>query len=104
MRVIIDRGLCDASLSYCERCSAAFLRNPEGVDRACILDIVDDGSDLLTLELRTDQRVLQVELTEELRELSGVEGWEVLGDFDPTLFRSGAEARWQQIRNLPTNH
>jgi hypothetical protein len=104
MKVVMDRGLCDASLPFCQRCSAAFIRNPEGEDRPCILDIQDDGSDLLTIELLTDRRVLTVELSEEMRELAGVEGWEVLGDFDPALFRTGAIDRWHQIRELPTTH
>jgi ferredoxin len=104
MKVIIDRELCDASLSFCQRCSAAFIRNPEGTDRPCIRDIEDDGKDSLTLVLYTDNRSLEVELTEEERELASVEGWEVLADFDPALFRTGALERWREIRDLPANH
>lgn len=103
MRVVIDRDLCDASLPYCQRCSAAFIRYPEGSDRLCIRDIVDDGQELLTLELRSDGRELIVELTDEQRELASVEGWEALADFDPALFRSGAMERWHRLRALPTN-
>lgn len=104
MKVVIDRGLCDTNLSYCQRCSAALIRHPEGYDRACILDVVDDGSDLLTLEMYTDGRKLEIELTEEEQELAAVEGWEVLADFDPALFRTGALERWQIIRQLPAEH
>jgi hypothetical protein len=101
MRVIIDRDLCDANLAYCQRCSAAFIRYPEGEDRQCICDIIDDGSDLLTLVMRTDGRELVIELTEEGRDLAAIEGWEALADFDPALFRTGAMSRWHQLSTLP---
>jgi len=104
MKVVIDRDLCDASLPFCSRCSAAFIRYPEGSDRMCIKEIIDDGSDLLTIEMHTDNRVLEVQLSEEERELASIEGWEVLADFDPALFRDGAIDRWREIRSLPTNH
>jgi hypothetical protein len=102
MKVIIDRDLCDANLAFCQRCSAAFIRYPEGHDRHCIRDIIDDGRELLTLELRTDGRILEIELTDEERDLASVEGWEALVDFDPALFRTGARERWQALRRLPT--
>lgn len=104
MRIVIDRDLCDSSLVYCQRCSAALIRYPLGHDRMCITDIVDDGRDLLTIEMHTDGRTLEIELTDELQELGGVEGWEALADFDPALFRSGAMARWHHLRTLPTAH
>lgn len=104
MRVVMDRDLCDASLSFCQRCSAAFIRYPEGVDRPCIREIIDDGSDLLTIEMKTDGRELVLELTQEDREIAAVEGWEALADFDPALFRSGALERWRLIRTLPSTH
>ena len=104
MKVIIDRNLCNNSLTFCERCSAAFFRNPEGTDRLCIMDIIEDGKDTLTLEMYTDGRVIKLELSEEDRELASVEGWEGLADFDPALFRSGAMARWHKIRLMETTH
>lgn len=104
MRVVIDRDLCDASLPFCSRCSAAFIRYPEGSDRMCIKDIVEDGKDTLTIEMHTDQQTMVVELTEEMQELASVEGWEALADFDPALFRSGAIDKWREIRMLSTNH
>ena len=67
MKVVMDRGLCNASLSFCQRCSAAFIRFPEGHDRMCIREIIDDGQDTLTIELRTDGRTLQIELTDEMK-------------------------------------
>ena len=104
MKVIIDRNLCDTTLSYCQRCSAAFFRYPEGVDRLCIMDVVDDGKETLTIEMYTDGRILEIELTEEDRELASVEGWEALADFDPALFRTGAMERWHEIRMMEATH
>lgn len=104
MKVIIDRDLCDASLPFCSRCSAAFIRHPQGSDRMCIKEIVDDGSELLTIVMHTDNRVLEVQLSEEERDLASVEGWEALADFDPALFREGAIDRWREIRSLPADH
>ncbi|MBK7216213.1 MAG: hypothetical protein IPH95_03870 [Candidatus Promineofilum sp.] len=103
MRVVIDRDLCDASLPFCQRCSAAFIRYPEGSDRQCIRQIIDDGSDLLTIVMETDGRHLVIELSEEERELASVEGWEALADFDPALFRVGAMERWHHLSTLPVN-
>lgn len=103
MKVIIDRDLCDASLPFCSRCSAAFIRFPEGSDRLCIREIVDDNKDTLTLVMKTDNRTIEIELTDEQRELASVEGWEALADFDPALFRTGALDRWREIRQLPLN-
>jgi hypothetical protein len=103
MKVIIDRDLCDASLPFCARCSAAFIRYPEGTDRLCIREVIDDDKDALTLVMSTDNRVIEIELTDEQRELASVEGWEALADFDPALFRTGAQERWRELRQLPTN-
>lgn len=104
MKVVIDRDLCDASLPFCSRCSAAFIRYPEGSDRLCIQDVIEDGKETLTIEMYTDQQTLVIELTDEMQELASVEGWESLADFDPALFRSGANERWREIRMLPSNH
>ena len=104
MRVTIDRNLCNSSLPFCQRCSAAFIRNPEGEDRLCIMDIEDDGKETLTLHMLTDGRELEIELTDEQKEIASVEGWEALADFDPALFRSGANERWAEIRTLPADH
>lgn len=104
MKVIIDRNLCDASLPFCARCSAALIRHPEGVDRPCIMDIIDEDNESLTIVLQTDERTVEIDLDEEAREIGSVEGWEALADFDPALFRVGAIDRWREIRKLPADH
>ncbi len=104
MKVFIDRDLCDASLPFCQRCSAAFIRYPEGSDRLCIREITDDGAEELTIIVHSDNRTIEITLSEDERELASIEGWEALADFDPALFREGAINRWRELRQLPTNH
>ena len=104
MRIVLDRGLCDASLSYCQRCSAALIRHPEGVDRPCIREVIDDGQERLTIEMYTDNRKLVLELTDEERDIASVEGWESLAHFDPALFRTGAMERWHELSRIPATH
>ncbi|GMQ77644.1 MAG: hypothetical protein BMS9Abin02_0132 [Anaerolineae bacterium] len=104
MKVVIDRNLCDATLPFCARCSAALIRFPEGVDRPCIMEIVDDEKETLTIVMHTDQRTIELELTDEEREIASVEGWEALADFDPALFSTGALERWREIRKIQAEH
>ena len=79
MKIVMDRGYCDATLSFCARCSAAFFRKPTGTDRQCIVDIVDDGNDnLLHFVVKTEGRTLEFDLTKDLQEGLAIEGWEFL--------------------------
>jgi hypothetical protein len=105
MRIIMNRGYCDAALPFCARCSAAYFRRPLGTDRPCIVDVIDDGrEDLLHFEVITDGRVLEFDLTDELQEGLAAEGWEFLADFDPGFFREGAAERWRALSKLPASH
>ncbi|MCS7038869.1 MAG: hypothetical protein RMN24_08020 [Anaerolineae bacterium] len=102
MIVIMDRALCDASLGFCARCSAAFFQKPLGTDRPCIRQIIDDGDDeVIGFVLLTDGRTLRFTLTDETLEGLRLEGWEFLADFDPALIRRGAAARWRELARLP---
>lgn len=105
MIIHMNRGLCDAALPFCARCSAAFFRRPEGTDRPCITRVIDDGrDDILHFVVTTDHRTLEFDLTKDLQEGLSSEGWEFLADFDPALFRTGAAARWRQLAQLPAEH
>lgn len=105
MRIVMDRGYCDATLTFCARCSAAFFQKPMGTDRLCVVDVVDDGNDdMLHFEVRTEGRVLEFDLTKELQEGLAIEGWEFLADFEPALFRHGAAQRWLDLGRLPAVH
>lgn len=105
MRIVMDRGLCGAALSFCARCSATYFQKPLGTDRPCILNVIDDGrDDVLEFYVRTDGRTLHFELTDEVQEGLALEGWEFLADFDPALFRWGAAERWRKISAMPAAH
>ncbi len=105
MKITLDRGYCDASLSFCARCSATFFQKPLGTDRQCIVGVDDDGNDdKLHFVVRTDNRVLEFDLTDELQKGLALEGWEFLSDFDPALFRTGAAERWREIGRLTAEH
>lgn len=98
MIIIMDRGLCDASLTFCARCSAAFFQKPLGADRPCVVQIVDDGDDeMLAFVVLSEGRTLRFHLTEETLEGLRLEGWEFLADFDPALIRRGAAGRWREL-------
>lgn len=105
MIIHMNRGLCDAALPFCARCSAAFFREPQGRDRPCITRIIEDGNDnMIHIVVTTDHRVLEFDLTKDIQEGLASEGWEFLADFDPALFRTGAAERWRQLARLPAEH
>ena len=76
-------------MNACEHCFSFFVQNPEGVDRYCIVEQVEDGSDVLTLTLMTDGQVRTMSLDEEQREMVASEGWSSLVDFVPKFYRAG---------------
>jgi hypothetical protein len=97
--------MCDASLPFCARCSAAFFRKPTGTDRPCVTRIVDDGNeDVLHFVVNTDDRTMEFDLTKDLQAGLALEGWEFLADFEPALFRRGAAERWRRLAELPADH
>ena len=89
MKVTIDRNICGASLNACEHCFSFFVQHPEGVDRYCIVEQVEDGSDVLTLRLLTDGQERTLALDKAQRELVVTEGWSSLVDFVPKFYRAG---------------
>ena len=88
MYVKINRDVCDAHLAYCERCLGQFLREPLGYERHCFEELVDDGSDILTLELCSGDNSLVLKMNEEQRKLMGGDGWTAFVDFIVPMYRS----------------
>ncbi|HLF28940.1 MAG TPA: hypothetical protein VJG32_21650 [Anaerolineae bacterium] len=88
MKVTIDRNICNAALNVCEHCFSFFAQHPLGVDRFCIVEQVDDGSDKLTLTILTDGQKRTVELDDAQRQLVVTEGWASLIDFVPDFYRT----------------
>jgi hypothetical protein len=87
MKVKINRNVCPAHLAFCERCLGQFLKFPLGYERRCFEELVDDGSDLLTLELKTGSRSVTITLNEEQRQLLAGEGWAYFVDFGVPMYR-----------------
>lgn len=87
MYVKIDRDVCDHQLAICERCLGRFLEYPLGYERQCFVELRDDGSDLLTIDLHTDGRELRLVLDESQRKLMAGEGWASFVDFAVPMYR-----------------
>jgi hypothetical protein len=88
MRVKINRNVCPAQLSFCERCLGRFLKYPMGYERRCFEMLEDDGSDDLTIELHTETTDRTLVLNAEQRALASGEGWSAFVDFDVPMYRN----------------
>jgi hypothetical protein len=88
MKVTIDRNLCDHVLPECERCFGRFLDDPEGFNRPCITDYVDDGQLMLTLTLRYDGLEEVLHLSPEEREAVARDGWSSYVTVPPSFYRA----------------
>ena len=87
MRVKINRDVCPAQLSFCERCFGQFLKYPMGYERRCFEELEDDGSEILTVELHTGDHDVVLKLNEQQRlEMAG-EGWAYYVDFAVPMYR-----------------
>lgn len=86
MRVEIDRDVCPANLSFCERCLGKFLREPEGYERRCFVEVENDGSEILTIDMKTQGRQVHVELTPDQRKQ--ISEWTELVDFEVPQYRN----------------
>jgi hypothetical protein len=80
MRIIMIPGLCSNKYqstggTFCESCFASFLLHGCAPDRACITDVVDDGKDETTLELRYRNQQKVVTITDENREALAFGDW-----------------------------
>ncbi|MBZ0293196.1 MAG: hypothetical protein K8L99_11580 [Anaerolineae bacterium] len=91
MYVKINRNVCDHQLAICERCLGRFLQNPMGYERQCFEELVDDGSELLTIDLHTEGHDVRMVLDEEQRKLLAGEGWAQFVDFAVPMYRETKE-------------
>jgi hypothetical protein len=87
MKVTIDRSLCNHALSECERCFARFVSNPEGEDRMCITEYIEDDDPILTLTLKYDGYEEVLSLTPEQRKLAASEGWSQFVKVKPRFYK-----------------
>jgi hypothetical protein len=87
MKVTIDRNICGAALNACEHCFSIFAQHPQGVDRYCIVEQIDDGSDEMTLTIRSNGHEQTSTLDEAQRQMVASEGWSALVNFVPQFYR-----------------
>lgn len=88
MRVKINRDVCPAHLAFCERCLGQFLKEPLGYERRCFEELVDDGSEDLTIELHSTTHDVVLILNPQERELVAGEGWSYFAGFTPAMYRN----------------
>ena len=88
MRVKINRDVCPAHLAFCERCFGQFLKYPMGYERRCFEELVDDGKELLTIEMHTGGHTVELELNETQRKLIANDGWANFVDFGVPMYRN----------------
>lgn len=91
MYVKINRNVCGHQLPVCERCLGKFLANPLGYERQCFETIVDDGSDLLTIDLLTGTDEMRLVLNDEQRRMLAGEGWATFLDLNVPMYREKSE-------------
>ena len=92
MKVWLDRDLCEANLATCLSCFGQLMRT--GIpDRACILETEDDGSEDMTVYMRSDGEEREpIVIPQDMREIVAYEGWTEFVDFEPRFRRNeGAE-------------
>lgn len=87
MRVKVNRNVCSAPLSFCERCLGRFLEYPLGYERRCFEELEDDGKEELTLEVQSGEHQVTLVLNEEERKLLAGEGWAYFVDFPVPMYR-----------------
>lgn len=92
MRIVMDRNTCTTVLPACEECFATFVLHGCVPDRACIVDVRDDGAEETTLVLRYNNHEAKIVVTDENRELLAYDGWTQYVDVLPDFFSSGRGA------------
>ncbi len=74
MQVNMDRNKCGSWPPACEECFNMLVARND-VDRACITEVVDDGSPNLVVTIRSGQHTTTLTITPENREAVMREGW-----------------------------
>ena len=88
MRVTLDRRLCTGSLSFCERCFGIFVTTPQGTERACVTEMIDDGTELMTLRIISAEGEDTLTLAPADAEAVALEGWPKYVNFEPDFYRA----------------
>jgi len=88
MKVWIDRDTCDSNLSACLSCFGELMAHGK-VDRGCVLNWEEDGTDDVTLFMHSDGADHgPYVIPADQRELVAYEGWDKFVDFEPEFRRN----------------
>jgi hypothetical protein len=85
MKIWIDRDTCDSNLSACLSCFGQLVLT--GVpDRGCIVQYEDDGSENLTIFMRSDGQDREpLIIPPDMRDMVAFEGWDKFVSFEPNF-------------------
>lgn len=91
MKVWIDRDTCTVQLATCLSCFGELVRS--GVpDRGCIMNFEDDGSEDMTVYMRSEGHEETIFIPKEMRDNVAYDGWDRYVSFVPKFRRGeGAE-------------
>ncbi len=85
MRVTMDRNVCGSWPPACEECFNMLLMRND-TDRACIRDVVEDGSETVTVVIKSGHFVGTLVVPPEDREAVMREGWIKFSTLPPEAF------------------
>lgn len=86
MRVIINRNLCGHPPFACEKCFGEFLRLGAYPDRACMLDVIEDGQPEVTAVITSGAYTRELVITDDIREQVIYDGYMKFADFPQEAF------------------
>jgi hypothetical protein len=85
MKIWIDRDTCDSNLSACLSCFGHLVLTAVP-DRGCIVQYEDDGSENLTIFMRSDGQDREpLIIPPHMREMVAFEGWDKFVSFEPNF-------------------
>jgi len=88
MKVWIDRDSCESNLSACISCFGELVRKGS-IDRGCILDVEDDGTEDITVYMQSEGKEQEpIFIPADMREIVAYDGWDQFVPFKPKFRRN----------------
>jgi len=83
MKIWLDRDTCDSNLAACISCFGELMVRGK-TDRGCILDTEDDGTEDVTVYMRSEgQERDPIFIPADMRQMVAFEGWDQFVDWKP---------------------
>ena len=86
MKVTINRNLCGHTPAGCEACFGEFLRHGAAPDRACIMDVLDDGKPEVTATIYSGQYNTTLVIPPQDFEKVMYDGWMKYANLPPEAY------------------